>query len=173
MAETLVRLGDLMREARAVLHEAGVPEPARESRFLWESVGGSASDRYQDPASAVDSGARWPVRAAGGAPAPGRAARLRDRVSRDSGGWDCLADRRALIPRPETEGLVDLLLQRVRTGLVADLGTGSGCLALSLAEEGGLPECHRGGPLPGGAGAGRGERAGTQASSCAWWPATG
>jgi release factor glutamine methyltransferase len=45
-------------------------------------------------------------------------------------------DSRALIPRPETEGLVDLLLQRVRAGRVADIGIGSGCIALSLAQEG-------------------------------------
>jgi release factor glutamine methyltransferase len=31
---------------------------------------------------------------------------------------------------------VDLVLERVRSGKVADLGTGSGCLALSLAQEG-------------------------------------
>ena len=49
-------------------------------------------------------------------------------------------DRRALIPRPETEGLVDLLLQRVRGGVVADVGTGTGCLALSLALEGGFDQ---------------------------------
>jgi len=49
-------------------------------------------------------------------------------------------DRRALVPRPETEGLVDLALLRVREGIVADVGTGSGALALSLAGEGGFTE---------------------------------
>lgn len=42
-----------------------------------------------------------------------------------------------LIPRPETEAMVDLgvaLMQRV-DGLWADLGTGSGCLAIGLARE--------------------------------------
>lgn len=45
-------------------------------------------------------------------------------------------DRRALIPRPETEGLVDLVLREGPAGRVADIGTGSGCIALSLADEG-------------------------------------
>jgi len=55
---------------------------------------------------------------------------------------DLKIDSRALIPRPETEGLVDLVLARSgdRTpntgGLVADIGTGSGCIALALAVEG-------------------------------------
>lgn len=45
-------------------------------------------------------------------------------------------DERVLIPRPETEVLVDLVLAECRTGLVVDLGTGSGAIALSLATEG-------------------------------------
>lgn len=54
---------------------------------------------------------------------------------------DLAIDSRALIPRPETEGLVDLVLRvsgtgRVPGGLAADIGTGSGCIALSLAVEG-------------------------------------
>ena len=49
---------------------------------------------------------------------------------------DLKIDPRALIPRPETEGLVELVLARCSRGLVADVGTGSGCIALSLAVEG-------------------------------------
>lgn len=49
---------------------------------------------------------------------------------------DLKIDRRALIPRPETEGLVELVLARGVTGLVADIGTGCGCIALALAVEG-------------------------------------
>lgn len=49
-----------------------------------------------------------------------------------------LVDRRVLIPRPETELLVDLVLaaQRGGTGTAVDVGTGSGAIALSLAAEG-------------------------------------
>jgi release factor glutamine methyltransferase len=49
---------------------------------------------------------------------------------------DLTIDPRALIPRPETEGLIDLVLRRAQGGLAADIGTGSGCIALALATEG-------------------------------------
>ncbi|MBX9929215.1 MAG: peptide chain release factor N(5)-glutamine methyltransferase [Gemmatimonadaceae bacterium] len=46
-------------------------------------------------------------------------------------------DPRVLIPRPETELLVDLVLRLAPAhGVAADIGTGSGCIALALATEG-------------------------------------
>ena len=52
---------------------------------------------------------------------------------------DLMVDRRVLIPRPETEQLVELALARVRSiagpRLCVDLGTGSGAIGLSLAAE--------------------------------------
>lgn len=54
---------------------------------------------------------------------------------------DVTVDRRVLIPRPETEELVEAVLEWARerggAGLDAlDVGTGSGCIAVSLATEG-------------------------------------
>lgn len=56
-------------------------------------------------------------------------------------GLDLLVDRRVLIPRPETEWVVEQALGLLPHGrrdeplVVVDLGTGSGAIALSIAQE--------------------------------------
>ena len=41
-----------------------------------------------------------------------------------------------LIPRPETEELVEVMLKEVPSGArILDIGTGSGCIAISLVQD--------------------------------------
>jgi release factor glutamine methyltransferase len=127
---------DLVADAAAALMRAGITEARREALRLWAEIAPGAGEALVlDPEQAVE---------------PDHQRRLQELVRRRSAGEPFAyvvgragfrrlllrCDRRALIPRPETEGLIDLLLARVRTGRVADVGTGSGCLALSLATEG-------------------------------------
>ena len=60
---------------------------------------------------------------------------------------DLAVDRRVLVPRPETEWLVEAVCEYLRTHersmrppRVLDLGTGSGCIALAIAHEHALAE---------------------------------
>jgi release factor glutamine methyltransferase len=117
------------------LRGAGLAEPRRQALRLWSDLGGSSPTLQQQAALEPEKVARFEhaiARRLAGEPHP--------HVT----GWagfrhlSLKCDGRALIPRPETEGLLDLLLQRARTGLVADIGTGTGCIALSLATEGGF-----------------------------------
>src|SRR5439155_7793119 len=52
---------------------------------------------------------------------------------------DLVVDRRVLIPRPETEVVVEVAIAEIRrlrdVRVLVDLGTGSGAVALSLATE--------------------------------------
>lgn len=93
--------------------------------------------------------ARWLAEefAPGGAPTPELEAAVTRRLAGEPlqyviGHWpfrglDLVVDERVLIPRPETEGLVDVALAALRATepTVVDLGCGSGAIGLALASE--------------------------------------
>ena len=129
-------VGHALDEAAAELRAAGLEEPRREAERLWGGL-------RREGRSAAILARREPIDAADAdafAAAVGRRA-LGEPLAYVTG-WcgfrrlELRIDRRALIPRPETELLVELVLARVSTGIVADVGTGSGCIALSLLDEG-------------------------------------
>lgn len=125
----------------AQLREAGVAAPGVDARHLVQRAAGW---EWSELLSALDE------------PVPRRgAAHLETMVERRCGGeplqyvlgcWgfrrlDLLVDERVLIPRPETELVVEVALDELRrlapdrATTVVDLGTGSGAIALSVAVE--------------------------------------
>jgi release factor glutamine methyltransferase len=130
-------IGDLLAGCTAMLESEGVAEPQREAREIVAAVldvpkfwaaANTVSDASPDVAIAV---IRAAMRRAIGAPlayAVGRAAFRHLTLE---------VDERVLIPRVETEILVERVLERCAPGplRVADVGTGSGAIALSLAFE--------------------------------------
>ena len=140
MPETATTLGALIFRGAEQLRSADIPDPRQHALRIWSDLAGAeladvvlGGDREVE----LDAADRFELAIA---------RRVRgEPLSHVTGiaGFRRLAlavDSRVLIPRPETEGLVDLILERARSGRIADLGTGSGCLALSLAQEGGFSE---------------------------------
>ncbi|HEX4560631.1 MAG TPA: peptide chain release factor N(5)-glutamine methyltransferase [Gemmatimonadales bacterium] len=133
-------VGEALSKATERLQQAGVLNPKRESTALWAAVEGrTPGDVWlnRDGAALPELADRfWKAvgRRAGGAPFPYAVGRAGFRT------LDLLVDARALIPRPETEGLVGLVLEwagnRGGQGFAADVGTGTACIALALAQEG-------------------------------------
>ncbi|HYK11053.1 MAG TPA: peptide chain release factor N(5)-glutamine methyltransferase [Gemmatimonadales bacterium] len=134
-------VGEVLGKATERLQQAGVLNPKRESTALWAAVVGSTPGdvwvNREGIAAPEEADRFWKAvgRRAGGAPFPYAVGHAGFR------NLDLLVDARALIPRPETEGLVGLVLEwagnrRDGHGLAADVGTGSGCIALALAQEG-------------------------------------
>jgi release factor glutamine methyltransferase len=140
MPEVVTRRRTLIQEGTDRLARAGVAEPHRQAVRIWAELN-QAEQADVLLAGDLDVDSVW-------------AARYQHAIKRRASGeplchvtgWtgfrhlSLRSDGRALIPRPETEGLVELLLQRARRGRVVDVGTGSGCIALSLALEGGFTD---------------------------------
>ena len=144
---------ELLVVATGELAEAGIGPAETEARFIVERASGFDAGEWLEIADA--------------APAARSEQELRDMVRRRVageplqsvlGGWafrglDLFVDHRVLIPRPETEYVVEVALEEAeRSGLrrsrravalvepqapaaVADIGTGSGAIALALEAE--------------------------------------
>jgi release factor glutamine methyltransferase len=115
---------------------ASVEDPRRESRDLIAALVDEPRHWTQLHASDETDEQVWD-RAVAAAKKRASGAPLAYAVGRASFRSLTLAvDERVLIPRPETELLVDLVLKRHPTGVAMDVGTGSGAIAIALAKEG-------------------------------------
>ena len=133
----------LLAGATARLRAAGIESPGVSARRIVESAsgweGGEHALHLHDLATPLGTA---------------RHEAMVDRRARGEplqyvlGAWgfrtlDLMVDRRVLIPRPETEQVVDVALRELdhrgrpegRRATVVDLGTGSGAIALSLVAE--------------------------------------
>ena len=141
MNEEVVSWGDLFTKAKESLSSAGVEAADIEARWIVEKASGYEGSEFiaglEKPATAlgVTHLKKILARRLGGEP-----------LQYSLGSWgfrnlDLFVDKRVLIPRPETERLVDIAISLLMksTGnadkLVADLGTGSGAVGLSIADE--------------------------------------
>ena len=136
---SIATVGAALDRAAEQLGAEGVAYPQREAGWFWELAAGLPAGQAWlaretraagDPLRHFDA---MVTRRLTGMPFAYAAGQLAFRR------LTLIIDDRALIPRPETEGLVELVLAWAADrpgGWVADVGTGSGCIALSLALEG-------------------------------------
>jgi release factor glutamine methyltransferase len=125
---------DLHAETRGRLEAAGVPNAVVEARWIIERAAGDPYRVVVDRKVTVRSHHHWRLmveRREAGEPLQYALERWSFRR------LELFVDRRVLIPRPETEVLVDTVLEEHTRvgGPVVDLGTGSGAIALSIAVE--------------------------------------
>ncbi|MGE5099550.1 MAG: peptide chain release factor N(5)-glutamine methyltransferase [Deltaproteobacteria bacterium] len=134
-----VNVGRLLEDLARQLNSAGISEPFSEAREIvaalydvprfWPLMNGN-----------LDVDAETLARARAAVDERIQGAPLAYAVGRASFRHLTLdVDERVLIPRPETEQLVDLVLDEMssgESGVAIDVGTGSGAIAIALAAEG-------------------------------------
>ena len=131
-------LGEVLRGATDYLAARGVENPRRDAELLLARALGLARielyTAHDRPLTEAErSAARELVQRRG----------RREPLAYVLGDWDfrrltLKTDRRALVPRPETELLVERcleLLDGAESPRVVDVGTGSGAIALAIAQE--------------------------------------
>ena len=142
--EEALTLGQLYASVRSRLADAGVPEPVISARHIAATAAGcGAADVVAAPRTPMT------VRMVAHADAMTARRARGEPLQYVLGSWgfrklDLATDRRALIPRPETETIAGIAVEwlaaqvrsgRLRTPIIADLGTGCGAIALSIAYE--------------------------------------
>jgi release factor glutamine methyltransferase len=138
-SEELVEAGTTvsraLSDATAVLTAAGCETPRLDAELLLSYVLGVGRERL-----VIDASAELDVSSAERFAAVVARRRAREPVAYIVGRKafrriSVAVDRRVLIPRPETELLVEIALSVDRGARVVDIGTGSGAVALALKEE--------------------------------------
>lgn len=129
---------DALAAATEAFRAAGIPDPETDASVLLADLAGiGRADLVAFPERTID-----------GPVARAYAEAVRRRLRREPVAYilgtkgfrhlDLAVDPRVLIPRPETEMLVELALE-LNPSDVLEIGTGSGAVALAIADE--LPDC--------------------------------
>ena len=137
MAESIASIREALSAASDALQAAGVDGARLDAELLLaEAMGVGRAQLLADSEAGVDASTARRV-----------GAMVRRRVQREPVAYilgrrgfrhiELQVDRRVLIPRPETELLVEVALG-LRPRTVLEVGTGSGAVALAIADE--LPE---------------------------------
>jgi release factor glutamine methyltransferase len=137
-----MNLGEALSQGKQILSRAGTPSPHLNAEVLMQRLLGVEKvyllSHSETPLKLEEENLywMWVGRRANGEPA--------QYITGRQEFWDLEFEVTSdvLIPRPETEHVVETVLELNRTAApkIVDVGTGSGCIAVALAKE--IPEAH-------------------------------
>jgi release factor glutamine methyltransferase len=135
MGETVLSIADALREAAEVLRTSGVAEARREAgSLLSHAVARDRTFLITHADEGLTAEQLRSFRSTVGRRAAGEPLQYIT-GAQEFYGLDFEVNENVLIPRPETELLVETALELLKgadSPLVCDVGTGSGCIAVSL-----------------------------------------